>query len=267
MKLKTTLTPILLFSLLVSVVYASSLFYEEFSSGDLSLWDSNSKSSNANISVQNGTVYNGTYALRAEIEASGSEWAVAVHNFDALRTVSAQAQIMFYSDMADTVQNKLFDLRSGSTIIGRVGVRNVGGIHKWVLYYRNSSSYYNSIESNVIPSAGTWYNVEMTVCCSSANNELDGYISIYINGEKLDCSLEDFDTDYTTVSRLEVGNASGESINFIDSVKLNTELIGYSEEETVDITNGNGIAIIGFIMGASALGLVAERTTRGDSYE
>lgn len=251
--LKRTLLTIPILLLLVLSVSATSIYSNQFEEGDFSGWDNNSSSANANIAVQDSTVWNGSYALRAEIEATGGEWAVVVEDFTASQNVSVSAYVKYFSDMGDTVQNKFLELRNGSTTLAYIGLRNVGGLHKWVLRYRNSSSESNSIETNVLPSEDSWYHVELMVNCSSADGTTDGAVNVWIDDVLLDCSVDNLDTDYTQVSRLEAGNANGESINFIDFVRVQDQYIGAVEETTTDLFRGNAVALIAIALAIMVL--------------
>ena len=170
-----------LFALQTFVQGATTIFTDNFETGDFSKW-TGTKSHDGGVSagIQTGTVYSGTYSTRFVVADQAYESGYCLYKDLGATYTTINARTYVYLTATPKVGSvmEVMGFSSDGWIPNAVGTRidivNVGGNAQWrVNYYSGGwqSGYVGSVQ------AGNWYCIETHLVIGSGNGETRFYVN------------------------------------------------------------------------------------------
>ena len=165
----------------------AALFSDGFESGNFNLWNGGASYGGSGLApvVQSSAAHNGLYAAKFAIgTAAGNGYSILV---DAVSSTSTTMHIRAYCGFNATSIASGNYIYLGPTICDNTNsndeaalIYNNGGKIVWGMRYRNNTGYQGAINttSSIIPTANTWYSIEVMTTIGSGTGE----VAMWING-------------------------------------------------------------------------------------
>ena len=198
----------------------TTIFEDDYESGNLSKWDEIVSSSGESVSTHTYAPYQGRVHGRYASDGSGSSdnayTSVDVNEGEIL--VSGYfypIQGLPLSDNDDRFY--LIRLQANGQSVAAAGVRRRNGVDNWIIFARDGSGWVGPIYSSTPSINAKWYKVDLHWVKSSSK----GLVELFIDGKKI-LEINNLDTD-------NYGNVDTVNLGFVGASGIQQNMIVYSD--------------------------------------